>query len=235
MQWVIEDRFVAGRPAFERHGAEFVADVEPFEHMKLRLLNGAHSSLAAIGRLAGLETVADTIEHPLFAALSTTTGQAVIPTLALPAAEAGPTTLRASRAASPIARSATALRRSPATPRRKCRSASSRPLRDFWRGGCPAARWSSRSPHGSDPAVWTTAARRWPSTTRPSKPGRAAPTSAPLRPERSSVPFSASLRCSATTCRATRPSPRRSRRDVAAIAAQSSLPALEERLAAAWA
>ncbi len=58
-QWVIEDHFPAGRPRFELSGAELVSDVEPFELMKLRLLNGAHSTLAYLGRLLGLETVAD--------------------------------------------------------------------------------------------------------------------------------------------------------------------------------
>ena len=68
-QWVIEDRFVAGRrPAWERAGAQMVADVAPYEHMKLRLLNGAHSALAYLGYLAGHETIADTMADPVFAA-----------------------------------------------------------------------------------------------------------------------------------------------------------------------
>jgi fructuronate reductase len=50
---VIEDAFVAGRPAWERAGAELVDDVAPFETMKLRLLNGSHSALAYLGFLAG--------------------------------------------------------------------------------------------------------------------------------------------------------------------------------------
>jgi fructuronate reductase len=65
-QWVIEDRFPQGRPAWENAGAEFVADVEPYEHMKLRLLNGSHSTLAYLGYLAGYETVADTMADPAF-------------------------------------------------------------------------------------------------------------------------------------------------------------------------
>ena len=65
LQWVIEADFPAGRPQLERGGAEFAADVEPFEHMKLRLLNGSHSAIAAIGRLAGYDTVARTIGDPL--------------------------------------------------------------------------------------------------------------------------------------------------------------------------
>ena len=58
-QWVIEDRFPAGRPRFEESGATLVADVAPFELAKLRLLNGSHSTLAYLGYLAGYETVAD--------------------------------------------------------------------------------------------------------------------------------------------------------------------------------
>ncbi len=68
-QWVIEDRFPQGRPAWEEAGAEFVADVEPYEHMKLRLLNGSHSTLAYLGYLSGYETVADTMGDPAFVRL----------------------------------------------------------------------------------------------------------------------------------------------------------------------
>jgi fructuronate reductase len=61
-QWVIEDRFVdAARPAWERVGAQLVGDVAPYEHMKLRLLNGAHSALAYLGYLAGRATIADAV------------------------------------------------------------------------------------------------------------------------------------------------------------------------------
>jgi fructuronate reductase len=67
-QWVIEDRFVAGaRPHWEAGGAQFVEQVEPFEHMKLRLLNGAHSALAYLGYLGGHETIADTMADPAYA------------------------------------------------------------------------------------------------------------------------------------------------------------------------
>jgi len=63
-QWVIEDDFPAGRPAFESVGCEMVPDVTPYEDMKLRMLNGAHSALAYLGLLAGVETVADAIATP---------------------------------------------------------------------------------------------------------------------------------------------------------------------------
>jgi fructuronate reductase len=93
-QWVIEDRFASGRPMLERHGVEFVRAVEPFEHMKLRLLNGAHSALAAIGRLCGLETVADAVEHPILRRFIARYWTAVIPTLATPEADARAYTAR---------------------------------------------------------------------------------------------------------------------------------------------
>lgn len=58
-QWVIEDRFTAGRPGWEAHGVTMVRDVAPFEEMKLRLLNGAHSATAYLGLLLGRETVSE--------------------------------------------------------------------------------------------------------------------------------------------------------------------------------
>lgn len=69
VQWVIEDRFPAGRPDWEVAGATFVTDVAPFEHMKLRLLNGSHSTLAYLGCLAGHETVSQAMAAPGFADL----------------------------------------------------------------------------------------------------------------------------------------------------------------------
>ncbi|WP_058909976.1 mannitol dehydrogenase family protein [Entomohabitans teleogrylli] len=61
-QWVIEDNFVAGRPAWEKAGAELVQDVLPFEEMKLRMLNGSHSFLAYLGYLAGYQHINDCME-----------------------------------------------------------------------------------------------------------------------------------------------------------------------------
>ncbi|NDO82083.1 D-mannonate oxidoreductase [Citrobacter sp. NCU1] len=58
-QWVIEDNFAAGRPEWEKAGAELVADVIPFEEMKLRMLNGSHSFLAYLGYLAGYQHIND--------------------------------------------------------------------------------------------------------------------------------------------------------------------------------
>jgi fructuronate reductase len=55
--WVLEDNFIAGRPAWELSGAIFSDEVEKFETMKLRLLNGSHSLLAYVGALAGKASV----------------------------------------------------------------------------------------------------------------------------------------------------------------------------------
>ncbi|WP_295314340.1 mannitol dehydrogenase family protein, partial [Roseobacter sp.] len=60
-QWVIEDSFCAGRPDWEAGGAIFVRDVAPFENMKLRMLNGAHSLIAYTGVLCGFPFVRDAV------------------------------------------------------------------------------------------------------------------------------------------------------------------------------
>ncbi len=65
--WVMEDRFAAGRPAWEHGGALFTADVEPYELLKLRLLNGTHSLIAYLGALDGRETVPDSVGRPFVA------------------------------------------------------------------------------------------------------------------------------------------------------------------------
>jgi len=69
IQWVVEDRFVDGRPAWEAGGALFVADVVPYEQMKLRMLNGAHSLIAYLGQLRGLPYVKDVMAVPAYAAI----------------------------------------------------------------------------------------------------------------------------------------------------------------------
>ncbi|MGJ3265286.1 MAG: mannitol dehydrogenase family protein [Salinarimonas sp.] len=68
-QWVIEDRFGAGRPAWEAAGAILASDVRPYEAMKLRLLNGAHSLIAYAGAVAGLDFVRDVMARETLAAL----------------------------------------------------------------------------------------------------------------------------------------------------------------------
>jgi fructuronate reductase len=68
-QWVIED-FDGERPMWEAVGAQYVADVSPWEASKLRLLNGGHLALACLGLLAGCATVAETVALPGFAAFA---------------------------------------------------------------------------------------------------------------------------------------------------------------------
>ena len=64
-QWVIEDRFAAGeRPDFETAGVRVAADIGPWEEAKLRLLNGAHSGLAYLGGLAGIQFVHEVVAMP---------------------------------------------------------------------------------------------------------------------------------------------------------------------------
>jgi fructuronate reductase len=67
--WVIEDRFPSGRPAWELAGALMVDRVEPFERMKLHMVNGAHSLLAYAGHVAGFIYVRDTMKDPGLAGL----------------------------------------------------------------------------------------------------------------------------------------------------------------------
>jgi D-arabinitol 4-dehydrogenase len=57
IQWVIEDDFRAGRPAWEKVGAEMVSSVLPYEEAKIRILNASHSCIAWAGTLVGLEFI----------------------------------------------------------------------------------------------------------------------------------------------------------------------------------
>jgi mannitol 2-dehydrogenase len=64
-QWVLEDNFPAGRPALEKVGVQFVPDVGPFEHMKIRILNGGHATIAYPAGLLDIHFVHEAMEHPL--------------------------------------------------------------------------------------------------------------------------------------------------------------------------
>lgn len=87
-QWVIEDHFPLGRPKWEAAGAQFVGSVEAHETMKLRMLNGTHSTLAYLGYLAGHQTIADAVADPPFAALCKTLWRdEIIPTVPQPEGE----------------------------------------------------------------------------------------------------------------------------------------------------
>ncbi|PXY22568.1 mannitol dehydrogenase family protein [Prauserella muralis] len=84
-QWVIEDDFAAGRPEWERAGAQFTGDVGRFETMKLRLLNGTHSLLAYLGALRGHDTIAQAVADPDIAeAARGLLERDALPTLAVP-------------------------------------------------------------------------------------------------------------------------------------------------------
>lgn len=65
-QWVIEDNFCNGRPAWEKVGVQFVESVKPFEQIKIRLLNAGHSAIAYAGYLAGLETIGEIVSNAVF-------------------------------------------------------------------------------------------------------------------------------------------------------------------------
>jgi len=67
-QWVLEDKFTAGRPALEKVGVTFVADVTPYEHMKIRILNGGHAAIAYPAALMDIHFVHDSMEDPLIRA-----------------------------------------------------------------------------------------------------------------------------------------------------------------------
>ncbi len=86
-QWVIE-AFPGPRPAWEMAGAQFVQSVGAHEAMKLRCLNGTHSSLAYLGYLAGHETIAEAVADPAFSGLcSALWTDEILPTLETPEGE----------------------------------------------------------------------------------------------------------------------------------------------------
>lgn len=65
-QWVVEDKFADGRPEWEQVGVLLVEDVRVFEKIKLRLLNGAHSTMAYTGYLSGFDYISEVMEQPAF-------------------------------------------------------------------------------------------------------------------------------------------------------------------------
>jgi D-arabinitol 4-dehydrogenase len=70
IQWVIEDDFIAGRPPWERVGAEFVASVHAHEEAKIRILNASHSCIAWAGTLRGLTTIHESTAVPEIARMA---------------------------------------------------------------------------------------------------------------------------------------------------------------------
>ena len=88
LQWVIEDKFVGARPPFEQGGAEFVGDVAPYERMKLRMLNGTHSTMAYLGYLSGYEFIAQVIADANFRRfIGNALAEEIAPTLGMPKAQ----------------------------------------------------------------------------------------------------------------------------------------------------
>jgi len=67
-QWVMEDKFPAGRPRLEEVGVQFVPDVAPYELMKIRILNGGHAAIAYPAALLDIHFVHEAMEHPLIRA-----------------------------------------------------------------------------------------------------------------------------------------------------------------------
>jgi len=83
-QWVIEDNFQNGRPAWEDVGAQFVSDVAAYEFMKLRLLNASHLAVAGLGQLSGYRYMAEAMADPkissfMRALMDRETGQTLSP------------------------------------------------------------------------------------------------------------------------------------------------------------
>lgn len=64
IQWVLEDRFAGPVPDLAKAGVEVVADVDPYEEAKIRILNGGHTGLCYIGALAGLKTFDEAMRNP---------------------------------------------------------------------------------------------------------------------------------------------------------------------------
>ncbi|MCX7645779.1 MAG: mannitol dehydrogenase family protein [Rhodobacteraceae bacterium] len=79
-QWVLEDRFPAGRPALEKVGVTFTDQVHAFEMMKIRILNGGHATIAYPGGLMDIEFVHEAMAHPLIRGLlDKVEGEEIIP------------------------------------------------------------------------------------------------------------------------------------------------------------
>ncbi|MBE1724451.1 mannitol dehydrogenase family protein [Bombella apis] len=85
IQWVIEDKFAAGRPAFDKVGVEFTDQVSAYEHAKIRMLNSSHLILSAAGMLLNLELVDQVLGEPrVHKFVDSVLEKDVIPTLKAP-------------------------------------------------------------------------------------------------------------------------------------------------------
>lgn len=79
-QWVIEDKFCAGRPAWEQVGVTFTDAVHDFEVMKIRILNGGHQVIANAAEVLSVDTISGCMAHPQIGALfAKVAGQEIVP------------------------------------------------------------------------------------------------------------------------------------------------------------
>lgn len=84
-QWVVEDRFCNERPPLEQVGVTLSQDIAGYDRAKLRLLNGAHSSLAYLGSLMELDSVGDAMAEPLLADfVERLMRESIVPAITLP-------------------------------------------------------------------------------------------------------------------------------------------------------
>jgi mannitol 2-dehydrogenase len=90
-QWVLEDKFPSGRPPLEKVGVTFVADVSPWEKMKIRILNGGHAVIAYPAGLLDIHFVHEAMEHPQIRAfLEKVEHEEIVPTVpAVPGTDLG--------------------------------------------------------------------------------------------------------------------------------------------------
>ncbi len=189
-QWVVEDRFPAGRPAWEACGALFVDDVAPYEEMKLRMLNGTHSLMAYVGLPVRLQICArrDAGRRTRHARGSASRRGRSHARSRWRRSTCRPTPKRC-WCASATPRSPTRRSRSPWTVPRSCRSASSRLLCKRWK----RARICVRSPSPRRPGCGSASA----SPTRPRHIGSTihAPTGSRPRSTVPTMPARSSPRC----------------------------------------
>lgn len=81
-QWVIEDKFLHKKPSWEKVGVQFTQNIEPYEKMKLRLLNAGHTILGTLGTMRGYKTVYEAaIDEDLMIFLKAFMDEEVLPTL----------------------------------------------------------------------------------------------------------------------------------------------------------
>ena len=97
IQWVIEDDFCNGRPAWETVGVQMVPSVAPYEEAKIRILNASHSAIAWAGTLSGLTYIHEGTRTPVIRRITADyVTEDVIPCLARPG-EPSPVDLAAYR------------------------------------------------------------------------------------------------------------------------------------------